>query len=153
MATVTIKGLDQLRKKLDKITDTRTVRLAVQDAATHVKGKIADYPEPPPPKNKTPGHGWYDRLQGGKYMTVAGEIHNYGGSEKLGPSWTVRTRRGGMAAEIGNDTTYGKWVQDKDFQTAVHQATGWPTIQETAEKEEKYVLDEIKKAIDKALKG
>ena len=62
------------------------------------------------------------------------------GSEKLGTSWTTSVSADGRTGRVGNDTTYGRLVQDRDRQTAYHKTTGWNTVQDVAKKEQAAVL-------------
>jgi len=54
------------------------------------------------------------------------------GSERLGASWTMATvvsPSQGIRGVLGTRVSYAKYVQDEDWQTAMHKTTGWPTIQ------------------------
>ena len=69
-------------------------------------------------------------------------------SEQLSQGWTVAGLGPGLiGASLGAKATYGPLVMDRDSQTAMHKATGWPTIQDTAEKHGESVVEKIGAAI------
>ena len=52
-------------------------------------------------------------------------------SQKLGQRWAVRSMTGG--AVVGNPATYAPQVQSAQYQTEMHEATGWITDAQAVE--------------------
>lgn len=88
---------------------------AVQTSLDLLLNRVTVYPPPPP--NST-------YVRGGP------------GSQNLGQKWTVRVDRfpDGVVGEIGNNVTYGPYVQSRDMQAGIHQGR-WSTIEDIAEEE------------------
>ena len=149
MAQVTIEGMDKLEKKLTKVKDKKTVRAALKAAGVHIKGKVDQYP-PASGANAQKAHGgWYERGFGSKYRRLDGAITGRKTSETLGRKWTVKQTRDETV--VGNNVSYGPYVQDEDEQAGFHKARGWKTIQTVASEEADEVVKFVKKAIDEAL--
>ena len=149
MPTIQIRGLDRITKKLNNLQELKAVRTALKAAALHVKGKVAQYPEESEANRPRKG-GWYERGYGRKW---------YGGgkktSETLGRKWTTAERDGGLTQVIGNNVSYGPFVQgpdkDKDHRAWFHKKRGWKTTQEVAEQESKTVVEFVQSEVEKVL--
>ena len=94
---------------------------------------------------------WYVRGTGQFWARVDGSIGSRKTSETLGRKWTVQTRDGGMTAIVGNNVSYGPFVQDEDRQTSFHKRRGWKTTQKVAEEESREVTELVIKAVEDAL--
>ena len=153
MATI-IKGDMELRLKLAKLKDLSNLVPAVHAAAVHVKGKIAHYP-PSSGANVPggPGSQWYIRGWGSKWMRMDGTVNGRMSSEDLGQKWSVYSNKSGLKQIIGNNTSYGKYVQDPNDQTDFHKRRGWKDTDTVANEEEETVLKMLKQAVDKILAG
>lgn len=126
------------------------LRATLQAGALHLRGKLAQYPPQAPPVNPDRG---YTRGQGPWYRRTDGSIRQYKTSEDLGPSWTIAEESdGGLTQTIGNDTSYGPWVQGAT-QTGLHAAHGWQTVEQVAEKETPTVLEFIRTRLIELLGG
>jgi len=153
-AFIEIEGLDKLIKKLDKIGKLDYVKAGIKAGAVYVKGKIAKYP-PPTAINKpgNPSGRWYVRGFGWRF--ASGRVSPV--SEDLGGGWTIKTEDRGFTAIVGNDTSYGIFVQGpkdgpKGQRQAGHMARiGWKSVDTVAEEEKKrvqeYVFDAVRRAI------
>lgn len=88
---------------------------AVQLSLDLLLARVTQYPPPPP--NST-------YVRGGP------------GSQNLGQKWTVQVERfsDGVEGIIGNNVTYGPYVQSRDMQAWMHQGR-WDTIEDIAEDE------------------
>jgi hypothetical protein len=71
-------------------------------------------------------------------------------SETLGRKWTIKSRDGGMSAVVGNNVSYGIFVQGEK-QAAFHARRGWKTTEQVADKEGPRVREYIAEAIRRAL--
>ena len=151
-SAIEIEGLDPLIKKLEKIGRLDALKAGMKVASKHVYDKLRVYP---PSSNANvpggPGSHWYKRGTGGFYALVGGGISSYGGSEKLGKRWTQKISRGGKRADIGNNVSYGPYVQGKE-QMGYHEERGWKSTDKVAKEEAGEVNKILAHAINKALK-
>ena len=147
-----IIGDRELRAKLAKLSDLRFLKTYIRGAAEHVAGKISDYP-PEGSGNSSSFPTWYKRGYGTMRRRADGSITGRNTTEDLGLSWlggvdVVSNTR----AVIGNDASYGKWVQGGDTQTAIMHDIGWKTTDTVVKEESAEVLKQIQKAVDKELR-
>ena len=150
MANV-ITGDAELRRKLAKLKDLKSVVPVLQAATLHVKGKIAEYPEESSAnKPGGPGSHWYERGYGSKWMRKDGTVNGRQTSETLGRKWTIKNEKQGLRWLIGNNVSYGPYVQG-DEQASIHASRHWKTTSQVIEEEEQYVLDKVKKEVDRIL--
>jgi hypothetical protein len=147
----TIKGLDELVRKLKTFEDLQKLRPAMMAGALHVKGKIAQYP-PFSAANVEPSHGrWYKRGWGSKYKRLDGKVTGKKTSETLGRRWTVANRDRGLTKVIGNKASYARYVQSEEEQAGFHGDRGWKTDAQVIKEEQEAVLNFVKKEVDKIL--
>jgi hypothetical protein len=154
MATV-ITGGAELRRKLSKLKDFKSLVPTLQGAAVHVKGKISKYPSgnqhrPQPFKTAKSRRFFFWALRQG-IIEVPYRRGQSPGSEDHGQSWTVKGMKGGLKQVIGSDTSYGRLLQKAGSQTAYHKGTGWKTTDQVMREEEAYVLTQIQKKVDQLL--
>lgn len=148
MAIIEIKGLDKLQVKFKAIEPA--IRAGIKASAVHIKGKVAEYP--PSTSANDPGQRqWYERGWGSKWHIRGGGWHGRKSSETLGKKWTVVFGNKGMTARIGNNVSYGKYVQGDDDQAQALKQIGWKTTSDIADEERDTVETFIKSQIDKAL--
>ena len=147
---IRIEGLDEVISKLDNLEDLQKIRPAMMAGAIHIKGKIAQYPAKTianSPSNPT--GRWYERGFGTRTKTGRA----YPTSETLGRKWTVANRDRGLTKVIGNNVSYGPYVQSAEKQAKIHKQRGWKTDQQVVEEEADTVLDFVKDQVDKILEG
>ena len=145
---VEIKGLDELTAKIKSMTDLRVFDAGLRKGAVFLKAKVAKYP-PGTSANVPNGH-WYQRGYGPKWRVKSGDVHGRASSETLGRKWTM-VKRGILTFIVGNNVSYGRFVQSDDDQASFHKRRGWPTIETVARLYSKQVLDLVKKNLDQAL--
>jgi hypothetical protein len=75
------------------------------------------------------------------------------GSQDHGQKWSVYSNKSGLKQFIGNNTSYGKYVQDPNDQTDFHKRRGWKDTDTVANEEEETVLKFLKQEVDKILAG
>ena len=117
-------GLEQSKIAIPELMQSELEQL-MEDIVTDVEV----YPpttaanNPPPP--------YYERGTG--YYGRTGKLTKR--SEQLGTRWgfELNPTRAGMEGLIYNRASYAAWVQDLEFQTPWHAATGWKTVQESAD--------------------
>ena len=151
--TIRIKGMKELLAKIDNIQQMESVKTAMKAAAIHVKGKASKYP--PESEANKPGRvpSWYERGYGTRWNLAGGGTGGKQTSETLGKKWTTSSRDSGLTQVIGNNVSYGPFVQDEGEQAAFHKKRGWNTIQDVAADEADTVLEFIQDAVDKALES
>lgn len=77
----------------------------------------------------------------------------YRRSGTLGRRWTTRVteRSDGLEGKVGNNTSYGPFVQSQMFQATVHQGR-WQTDQQVADEQEAAIVADFERAIQAALR-
>jgi hypothetical protein len=149
MTTITIKGQKDLDKKIKDVESLQPVKDAMKAAAVHVKGKIAEYP-PATEANVPKDYGaWYERGFGTRYRRRDGTLHNRKTSETLGRKWTIAQRDGGLTQIVGNNVSYGPFVQGEE-QAWFHMFHHWKTTDQVAEEESQEVTEFIMQYIERA---
>ena len=100
----------------------------------------------PPPKNPD---RWYERGYGPRWRRKrGGGIGGRKTSQFLNRSWAVEPR-GVNEVLLTNRATYTKWVHLNQYQTNVHQRTGWVTDTQGVQRAE--ASGDIVRVIDRAL--
>ncbi len=132
---IELRGKDDLLRILDKATANETLRPGMARAVKFVKGTMKEYPPPVP---------------GSTYRRGQGK------SERLGQSWTdsVSTGASGVVGKVGNNVSYGPFVQSRRFQARVHKGR-WTTAEDLLESEfaRRNITEFLQDEIDKALGG
>lgn len=138
--SITIKGLDKLYKKLGKVAATQVLEKPMQRGVLRLQRSMQVYPP---------------ARSGSKYIRGYGFKGGPRTSEKLGQRWTTRIIKSGngLTGKVGNNASYGPLVQSSRFQTARHRSTGWTTDERAVKENEKIILDDFARMIDKALAG
>lgn len=128
--SITIKGLDKLYKKLGKVAATQVLEKPMQRGVLRLQRSMQVYPPQRPNSS-------------------------YRRTGTLGRRWTVRIIKSGngLTGKVGNNASYGPLVQSSRFQTALHRSTGWTTDERAVKENEKIILDDFARMIDKALAG
>lgn len=69
-------------------------------------------------------------------------------SEKLGSRWTTRriAGQGYVGREVGNNASYGPWVQSRELQARVHQGR-WQTDEEIVTRELPATVLDVERAL------
>lgn len=148
---IKIEGIDNLIKKLGPLEGLRCIKPPIKASALHIKGKVDQYPAAS--EANTPGDHWYERGYGSRWQRKDGSFGGKRSSETLGRKWTIAEVNGGLGAIIGNNVSYGPFVQDEDKQASFHGARDWPTIQKVTKDEADYVTRIIKDAVDAILEA
>ena len=138
MATVTLKGYDQLRRQMDAITRVTWLRQGIQRAVNQIAKPIA---QTYPPESHRPQPFVSDRQRRGFFAKLrSGEIQvPYQRTYTLKNNWQVK-QLAGTATALENETPYGGWVQGDQRQTRYHRGTGWNTETKIANKAEPKII-------------
>lgn len=124
MAGIKLEGLDELRAKLDELASARYIKAILRSGAAELMNYMAVYP-PESIANNSGARNWYERGRGSFWRRRDGSIGSAMTSETLGRRWTMSV--GSTRATVGNNASYGPWVQSAKKQTQVHKRRGWRT--------------------------
>ena len=152
-ASIEVKGLAELTKKLDAATSATMVRGILAAGAEMLKSYIAVYPNATQANSPSgPGSRWYERGFGSKWQRMDGSVNGRQTSEVLGRRWTISVRD--TEAIVGNNTSYGPFVQSAERQAAVHRRNQWRTdvdaIREVGPRIQDMAAAEIQRAVNEA---
>ena len=147
-AKVTITGDKELQAKLSRLQNLEFLKPIITAAAQDVRGYIAQYPESSEANAPNERGRWYERGFGSKWRRADGSIGGRATSETLGRRWTTQSRRGGMAAVVGNNASYARWVQADEQQADFHRRRGWRTDAEAMRERGPEILRRIQRAVD-----
>jgi len=163
MATETIKGMDNLLRKLDRVAALKGAKRGLKAGAKHIKDKIKKYPpstQANSPRgfnsfyslgNRRPNNRWYERGYGPRWARKDGSIGGRKTSEDLINKWGIAERAGGLQQVIGNNASYSIYVHSADDQARFHGRRGWKTDEQVLDEEGDEVLKFIQHEIDKEL--
>lgn len=152
MGGIKIRGARELMAKLERLNKLKVVVPAIKAATLHVKGKIATYPPATEANSPTnPTGRWYQRGYGPRWARKNGQAGGRKTSETLGRRWTTDYRNGGLTGVVGNNASYGPYVQSEQEQASFHRERGWKTDEDVINSEQDTVERYILRAIDKAL--
>lgn len=153
MTTIRIEGIDEIAKKIRSLEEMKHVKGAIYKAAQFIELRLrASYPEKPHRPNPMiklnpkVRRGFFYHLKEGNievpYRRGASLT-----SEDLQNSWTTRQENQGWRAVVGTNVSYARLVMDRSKQTQYHKVTGWPTVDDIAEKYGKQAIDIISQAL------
>lgn len=150
---IELRGVERIMRKLNAVKPE--VGEAVKAVGLEVKGMLAKYP-----RQRTGGRMQFKSLKQRRFVLYAlraGLIDvpyrrgQSAGSETLGRRWTIATKDEGLTAVVGNNVSYGPFVQDEDKQLPFHKITGWPTVQQAKKKWEPEFVKRVRQAVRGAL--
>lgn len=154
MPKIELKNLDKVLNKLEFLP---VLTQGLEAAGLWVKNFMADYP----PQRRGPQPFKTEKSKRFFFWAIAHGERDFpyrrgmsGKSQSLADAWTVEVQPSGREVIVGNDTSYGPWVQDEDKpQSYFHKQTGWPTKQEVIRSKGDYVMGEILKKIEQHIKS
>lgn len=123
---ITITGVEDLQRKLEKLAGGKALEQATRDAAQVLVNDMRQYPAPPAKS---------------RYIRTG----------NLGKRWTAKVTVSGdtALATIGNDVPYAPYVQSERQQARVHRGR-WQTDEQVSKQDEGKVTAIYQAAIDKA---
>jgi len=153
---IEVKGLKELQRKLGDMQGVKAFRSVLLVMGKKVEHYLAQYPsasEANRPRSWTPGedNSWYERGYGSRWVRKDGGIGGASTSETLGKRWTTKARKGADEVVVGNNASYGPYVQDKEYQPAYHARRGWRTVQGVVEEYADDLAAEAAKVVDQML--
>lgn len=149
--SVTLDGIDDLLRRLEKISDgSKVLHDGMKRAADSVKGKMQSYPKASgkaqPFKTDKSRRWFFANLREGKISVP------YNRTMTLSHKWTTDVAGDGSQAKIGNNAPYAQLVMGSDNQAAYHKGT-WKPAEEILDDNTKNVVEELRAVIQAALNG
>ncbi len=123
MANIEIRGVEELIAKLGRAAALDTLRPPMQRGVLLLQAGMANYPP---------------ARAGSRYVRTG----------TLGRRWTTKISQDaqGLTGKVGNNTSYGPFVQSSMFQAAVHRGT-WQTDEDGMTREKPTLVDDSDQAI------
>lgn len=128
---VQVRGLNEVIALLERIGGPGALRRPMTKAVAHLHREIAQYPPSTQANSPANGYSWYERGFGTRSRTGRA----WPTSETLGRRWTHEVSGDGRRGVVGNNASYGPFVQSAEQQAAFHAARGWLTDEQVADKE------------------
>lgn len=128
MAEIIVDGIDELFRRLDNAAAIDTLRPPMQRGVYRLQAAMAKYPPARP---------------GSSYVRTG----------TLGRRWTTKVDEtgDGLIGKIGNNTSYGPFVQSSAFQSRIH-AGRWQTDEMVIKQEESAIVADFERAINEVLR-
>ena len=114
---VQVRGLDDAIGKLEAVGKAGALRRPMTKATAHLHRVIAEYPASSTANSPANGYSWYERGFGRRSRTGRG----WPTSETLGRRWTHEVSADGRTGRVGNNASYGPYVQSAEKQAAFKQ--------------------------------
>ena len=147
--TIEIQGLDRAMRKLTALKNREYVEGTMQASVSIAKNYIAVYPASTEANNPARNR-WYERGYGGRWRRRDGTIGGRRTSETLGRKWTTKVEDRGMTGKVGNNVSYGPYVQSHRLQAGFHRRRGWTTDEQAAKRQTPSIQALFRDAIERA---
>ena len=144
MVEITIAGTDQLIARLGRVEGANILRDPMRRAVLRLEAAMKEYPPERPGQRYVRGRGMPDADGIVRRLT----------SEQLGKKWTTRIKQEGeyLVGSVGNNASYGPFVQSRRFQARVHQGR-WRTDEQAMNENAAAIIGDFEAAIRRALGG
>lgn len=159
-ATIVVRGQDDTLELLRALEDLAPVRGGLRAGGDYLLGKLRVYPEAKRLTRASVYGTTFKTLKQQRYFFAAlasGEIevpYKRGmspGSESFGDAWMLDVDAAQLRATIGNDTTYGPLLMQREKQSQYAAAVGWETAEDIAAREEDDVTAFVEDGIQQAI--
>ena len=151
-ATIDIKGIPELQRKLGRIASMRYMQTALKLVGDTVAAKAGKYPPASSantPQPNTAGAKWYERGFGQKWANVGTRGGSYRRtSEVLSKRWYVRSWP--TFVGIANTASYARYVHGYK-QPSFHRGRGWLRLDKVAEDELPNIVKTLQRQIDREI--
>ena len=121
---IKVEGVEKFTSKIESVGPA--ISAAIKAVALEIKGVISKYPP-------------------------AREDSSYTRTMGLFKSWSIR-QPSPDSAVIGNNRSYGPYVQARETQASIHQGI-WQTVEDVGEEYEPIVKERISEAIDQIVEN
>lgn len=142
--SVTIQGVDQFVKKYTPLQRNQILQAPMERGVERIKGFMAKYPDQKNPNSRyIRGRGWADADGRVRVLT----------SENLGKRWATRvtTTGNGLIGKVGNNASYGPFVQSDAFQASVHRGW-WQTDRDAIRQNRRVIVRDFEGTIQRAIR-
>ena len=161
MASIEIKGVDELIKKLGKVEGVKVLEAPMKRATARLHRDISDA-DNVPKLGQGEWAAWVNshnpekarKIRAAYWARVKEAGRHPGRTGKLAASWTIpkfSRSANGLTGKIGTNRKYAPFVQSHRFQARLH-AKRWPTDQEVVDKNRQAIVADFERAIKQALK-
>jgi len=134
---VTIEGLDEVIKKLDKTDPTKALYVGMDWGADEVIDEMKDYP-PQTAANRPDEHGrWYERGVGTHSRNAVQRT-----SENLRMKWKKMRNKSAPSISITNSASYAEYVHG-NRQSNVMKKIGWKKVKTVSDKKFAEITEHI----------
>jgi hypothetical protein len=139
--TVTIKGMEDVIRKLESLDSPAVFKRPMTQAVQHLHRKIGKAVTKAPgafSAMATPGQrrAYWAKVSSNEITHTAS---GYRRSGQLGKGWTTRVSPNGRRGEVGTNVPYAVYVQG-ERQQPFHAASKYPKVEDVAEDERDTVL-------------
>jgi hypothetical protein len=130
MIEIKIDGVEELVRIIGSAATMQIMRRPITESVIHVEGKMKVYPP---------------QRSGTKYRRTG----------TLGRRWTHEVSEGGdeIRGVVGNNTSYGPYVQSQQFQAKVHHGFWQNTDENVIRDEQDTIVSFFDHAVEDALNG
>lgn len=145
--SIEIRGLEQLYRKFDRVTATKTLVPPTQRGLMRLKRPMQFYPPALPPR-QGPLRARAARSRRARRAYRLG----YKRTGTYGKRWATQVvvSGNGVQGRLGNNTRYAPYVGSKQFQARIHQGR-WNTDDQVVREEQAAIVADYQATIDKAL--
>lgn len=143
MVEVEIRGTDASIAKLGKAGATSVLRPPMQRAVLRIQRDMQEYPPQRPGSRYVRGRG----------MANAAGVVEHRTSQQLGKRWTTKVFQDGayLTGKVGNNVTYGPFVQSRQFQARIHRGR-WQTDAQVVNRLTRTIVGDFEQTIAAALR-
>lgn len=148
--SIDIDGLEAVFKKLGKFETLRIMEEPMERSVRKIEYELKEYP-PPPAQGEWAAKTHPAQKRAFFALLRAGLIKGKR-TGTLGRHWTVKIDRTADSLEgrVGNNTSYGTFVQSKRFQTRFHQGR-WKTDQQVVDQLRREIVKDFEDTARKAI--
>jgi hypothetical protein len=132
MASITITGVDELNRKLGRVTANKTLKTPMGRAMNRIQRDMMKYPPP---------------IAGSLYVRTDALKNRWGAPNAK----KIEQVASGIVGHITNNLDYGPFVQSHLFQAGIHRGR-WQTDADVLDKNKSAIVGDFRKAIEKALR-
>ena len=160
MASIEIRGVDELIRKLGKVEGANVLQAPMRRAVYRIQKDMADYDRVPAVRSGE-WAAWVNahspakaaQIRGAYWAKVKKAGKHPGRTGTLGRRWTTRITRsaGGLTDKVGNNTKYAPWVQSERFQAGLHRKR-WQTDQQVINDNRRAIVDDFEREIRRVLR-
>lgn len=148
--SIDIEGMEAVFKKLGKFETLRIMEEPMERSLIKIESALKEYPPTPAPgewaakTHPAQKRAFFALLRAG---LIKGKR-----TGSLGRRWTIKIDRiaDGLEGRVGNNTSYGPFVQSKRFQARFHQGR-WKTDQQVVDELRRGIVDDFKDTARKAI--